>query len=97
MGGARIMLTRLLSKFELQVATSTLSSVRVLQATLGALIFVVSFAFLLTQGSPIFPNPPDPIAVRRYYPMLCDKPLISERPVIGTGATVRSSGVRPKR
>ena len=66
--------------FTLEVATSSLSSIRMLQAAVGAMALTMGFALLLAQGSPIIPSAPWPVAARRYYPSICEEPVVMKHP-----------------
>jgi hypothetical protein len=61
--------------FMLEIATSSLSSKRMLQAALGATAVTIGFAFMLAAGSPIMPSAPWTAAVRHHYPSFCEEPV----------------------
>jgi hypothetical protein len=61
--------------FMLEIATSSLSSKRMLQAALGAAALTIGFAFMLAAGSPIMPSAPWTVAVRHHYPSFCEEPV----------------------
>jgi hypothetical protein len=61
--------------FMLEIATSNLSSKRMLQAALGAAALTIGFAFMLAPGSPIMPSAPRTVAVRHHYPSFCEEPV----------------------
>jgi hypothetical protein len=61
--------------FALEIATSSLSSKRMLQAALGAAALTLGFAFVLSGGSPTMPSAPLTVAMRHHYPSFCEEPV----------------------
>ena len=64
----------------LEVATSSLSSTRMLQAAVGAIALTIGFAFLLAEGSPVIPSASWPVPARRAYPSTCGEPIVMKHP-----------------
>jgi hypothetical protein len=64
----------------LEVATSSLSSIRMLQAAAGATALTIGFAFLLAKGSPVISSTSWPVPARRSYPSFCEAPVVMKHP-----------------
>jgi hypothetical protein len=59
--------------FELQVATINIGAFQWLQATVGALTFVLAFSLAVAQGSPPLQKHPLPMTERRFIPFVCSQ------------------------
>ena len=65
--------------FMLEIATSSLSFKRMLEATLGAAALTIGFAFMLAAIPPVMSSGPRIVAVRQHYPTSCEEPLAVKR------------------
>jgi hypothetical protein len=73
--------------FELRVATINIGAFQWLQATFGALTFVLAFSLAVAQGSPPLQKHPLPMTERRFIPFACNEP----KPKMDTSATTEFS------
>ena len=61
--------------FTLEIATSSLSSKRILEAALGAAAVTVVFAFMLAAVPPVLSSGPVRVAMRHNAPSYCEEPV----------------------
>ena len=64
--------------FELQVATINIGVFQWLQATVGALTFVLAFALAVAQGSRPLQKYSLPMTERRFIPFACNQPKLKK-------------------
>jgi hypothetical protein len=61
--------------FMVEIATSSLSSKRMLEAALGAAALTVVFAFMLAAVPPVLPRGPVRVAMRHSASSYCEEPV----------------------
>jgi hypothetical protein len=64
--------------FMVEIATSSLSSKRMLEAALGAAGLTIVFAFMLAAIPPVMPRGRRMVAVRHHYPSSCEEPVAAK-------------------